>query len=228
VNENLDVCTADDTWIHELTPLLFFLSGDCKELHCQLMTFGIPTQLLPINTEGDYNLEHVKLFLESRRALERSEVVTPTQSATGGNSQSDVSLPGPLDVLLGRDKVAQSHRGNVRYLHLIESYMDRYDAAHRHDKKKIAIAVTNVVKHTGGRFLESDGNGWLEVDNEIAIEKASTAFRSRRKVCKRAHLEPKTRRKEENDWACCNERVSTYFSGGAGKIRDFEPLNLKR
>jgi hypothetical protein len=189
------------------------------------MTFGIPTQLLPINNAGDYNLEHVRLFLESRRALERSEVPTPTQSATCSNGQSRVSVPGPLDVLLGRDKVAQNHRGNLRYLHMIESYMDRYDAAHR-DKKKIAIAVTNAVKNTGGRFLESDGNGWLEVDDEIAIEKAATAFRSRRKNCKRE--ERNSKRKEDPDWACCNQRAPTSSSGGAGKIRDFEPLNLKR
>jgi hypothetical protein len=214
-------------------PLLFFLPGDCKELHYQLMTFGIPTQLLPINNAGDYNLEHVHLFWKSRSALERSQLVTPTTHSSISNciDQSYVTVvPGPLDVLLGRDKVAQNHTGNIRYLHLIESYMDQYEAAQRRDKKKIAIAVSDVVTNTGGRFLEFNGNVWFEVDNAIVIEKASTAFRSRRKIYKRSQQsdEPKTKRKEDPSWACCNESVSTSSSGGASIIRESEPLHMKR
>jgi hypothetical protein len=142
------------------------------------MTFGILTQLLPISDTGEYNLEHVQQWVESRQHI---EALTNTST-----TQASVSTPGPLDVLLGRDKVAQNHAGNIRYLHLIESHKEQYNDAIRFGKKRIAMKVMKLVKDSGGCFLQLDGTKWVEIDEDAGIEKTCAAFRSRRKLDKRA------------------------------------------
>lgn len=168
-------------------------SGDCKELHYQLMTFGIPTQLLPISDQCEYNFEHVQSFLDSRRKMEGSSSSLTSNSNSNPKFTHNIALtmmiPGSFDVLIGRHKVAQTHVGNIKYLHLIDTHMKRYESAERGNKKKIAAEVTKLVKDSGGRFLDcSDATSdqWYEVQDDIAVEKACTAFRSRRKLAMRA------------------------------------------
>jgi hypothetical protein len=163
-----------------------FVTGDCQELHYQLMTFGIPTQLLPITDTCEINLEHVQLFLESKRSQEGC-------SSSMDSAKRHVIVPGPLDVLMGRDKLAQAHKGNVRFVFLIDTYQEKYEGVQRRDKKKIAREVVDEVRVAGGRFLDSDESGWEEVSNDIALEKACTAFRSRRKIQKRGERVQKRR-----------------------------------
>ena len=192
-----------------LTSILYITpSGDCKELHYQLMTFGIPTQLLPISDQCEYNFEHVQLFLDLRRKKEASSSPTSNSHLNPKftNNIGMLMIPGPFDVLIGRGKVAQIHIGNVRYLHLIDTHMERYESAERRgEKKEIAAEVTKLVKQSGGRFLDcSDATSdqWYEVQEDIAVEKACTAFRSRRKAAMRAkqitETIPKQKRREED------------------------------
>jgi hypothetical protein len=189
------------------------------------MTFGIPTQLLPISDQCEYNFEHVQLFLaDSRRKKEGSSSPTSNSNPnpkSNNNSALMMMIPGSSDVLIGRGKVAQTHIGNVRYLHLIDTHMERYEAsAERGDKKKIANEVTKLVKQSGGRFLDcSDATSdqWYEVQDEIAVEKACTAFRSRRKLAMRAKQTtkavPKQKRGEEHNTAMSpiESKLSTSF-----------------
>jgi hypothetical protein len=191
------------------------------------MTFGIPTQVLPISDQCEYNFEHVQLFFDSRIKVEGYSSSSPTTITTTSSSSSSqpesnnnnivlIMVPGSLDVLMGRDKMAQTHIGNVKYLHLIETHMERYESAERRDKKKIACEVTNLVQQSGGRFLDCSEDAttgtsdqcWYEVQDAIAVEKACTAFRSRRKVAKRATqtatqqavvVVPKQKRREDDD-----------------------------
>jgi hypothetical protein len=196
---------------------LFVTTGDCQELHYQLMTFGIPTQLLPITDTCEINLEHVKLFLESRRSQEGSK---GSDTSSMDNAKRHVIVPGLLDVLMGRERLAQSHKGNVRFVFLIEIYLEKYERVQRRDKKKIAREVVNEVKTAGGRFLDSDESGWEEVSDDIALEKACTAFRSRRKIQQKRGERVQKRRDGATTQESIGPRVDTFEGGrfSAGNV----------
>lgn len=147
------------------------------EVHYELMTYGIPTTVLPLNTEGAVDLEYHKKWLQQRRQLEadrRKESALP-QSAIH-------KIPHTHDVLFGRDKVAQQHPGNARYMSLVESTQDRYDAAPtKASRTMIASEIVVAIKSRGGLFLKHDGIGWIEASDVTAKEKVTNAFRSRRR-----------------------------------------------
>jgi hypothetical protein len=142
---------------------------ECKY---ELMTFGIPTKVFPVTTEGGIDLEHHRRWLERRRVLE-------------GKNECHTNVPNHSDVLFGKDKSVQEHTGNIRYLNLIAEYWGRYDGAKKIEKKSITEEMVDLVKKTGGRFLKMDDSGWVEVSDVVAREKVSNAFRDRRKAVNR-------------------------------------------
>ena len=138
------------------------------------MTFGIPTRVLPLTDEGEVLIENHLQWLEQQRNREKM--------ATGNDGLYRVCVPGPLDVLLGREKSIQVHRGNIRYNQVIADHLERYNDAPRMEKTYITHEVIECIQSTGGRFLRQDKAGWVEVDIKIAREKVSNAFRSKRKT----------------------------------------------
>ena len=85
-------------------------------------------------------------------------------------------------MLFGRDKVAQSHPGNARYLHLISTYQEQYDSVGSKDERFIISSeIVLQIRESGGRFLKFDGTGWENVDDTTARYKVTNAFRSYRK-----------------------------------------------
>jgi hypothetical protein len=155
----------------------YLSSGTCTEVQYELMTFGIPTTVLPLNTEGVVSLEYHKKWIEQRRQIEEA------RRKDSALPQSVVhKIPQTHDVLFGRDKMAQQHPGNARYLNMIESTQDRYDAAPTKAFRTIvATEILVAIKSHGGLFLKNDGIGWIEAGDVIAKEKVTNAFRSRRR-----------------------------------------------
>jgi hypothetical protein len=147
---------------------------ECKY---ELMTFGIPTKVLPINADGEIDLDHHSRWLQRRRILEATNIE---------DSEYHTNVPNLSDVLFGKEKSVQEHSGNIRYLNLIAEFWDRYDGAKKIEKKSITGEMVDLVKKSGGRFLKMDDFGWVEVSDIIAREKVSNAFRDRRKAVNRA------------------------------------------
>jgi DNA polymerase II small subunit/DNA polymerase delta subunit B len=147
------------------------------EVHYELMSYGIPTTVLPLNTEGVVDLGYHNKWLEQRLQLEaakRKESASPKSAVH--------KIPYPHDVLFGRDKMAQQHPGNTRYMNLIESTQDRYDTAPtKASRTLIATEIVVAIKSNGGLFLKHDGIGWIEAGDVTAKEKVTNAFRSRRR-----------------------------------------------
>lgn len=107
-------------------------------------------------------------------------IETSSDSGDSGFVRRTVT-PTSLDVLFGRGKVKE-HPGNVKLHQLIEKRLSRYEVAEKWEKTVIAEEIVAIIKEPGGRFLRPrvNGDGWLEVDKEIAREKVSHTFRSRR------------------------------------------------
>jgi hypothetical protein len=157
----------------------YISSGTFMEVHYELLTFGIPTSVLPLDKEGVFNLEYHKKWLDQRNQVEEAR-------------RKELALPGSVvhripqnsDVLFGRDKMAQQHPGNTRYLNLIESAQDSYDTAPtKASRTMIATEIVVAIKSRGGLFLKhADGIvGWIEAGDVTAKEKVTNAFRSRRR-----------------------------------------------
>jgi hypothetical protein len=105
-------------------------------------------------------------------ATERSESTIEAKPSTG--------LPTQFDVLFGRGKV-KDHPGNIRLHKVIDNMRSRYELAEKWEKTVIAEEIIAIIKDASGRFLKVEGDGWVEVDMEVAREKVSHTFRSRRR-----------------------------------------------
>jgi hypothetical protein len=159
------------------------------EIKYELMTFGIPTKVLPVTDQGEADWQHHYDWISSRKSVEaklleaKEEQKTPSDET---NKDDCIDVPRPMDVLMGAKKIAHSHIGNTRYQYLIDEYRERYDTSQTRIEKTI-IASTIVMKvkeEHGGRFLlrKIGETNWFEADDWVAREKVTNAFRGRRKV----------------------------------------------
>ena len=149
--------------------------GSLQERLFSLMTFGIPVKLMPIQEDGSIDLEHHTIWLEQRRKIEANQ-------KSENHQVSGSILPGPMDILFGRDKIAQSHPGNARFLHVISTLQEHYDsAATKEERFVVAAGIVLRIKESGRRFLKFDDSNWTVVDDKAARYKVTNAFRSNRK-----------------------------------------------
>ena len=137
----------------------------------KLQTFGLPTDLFPVKSDGFIDTQGNRKFWEMRRALERMKL----------QKVSHVMVPSHKDVLLGVGRAIQGHIGNVRYRQLIQDCKEKYDDSTKSQKKQITEEIVHIVKQSSGRFLKEDEIGWVEVDDNVARLKCSCAFRAMRK-----------------------------------------------
>jgi hypothetical protein len=137
----------------------------------KLMTFGIPSDALPISPSGELKLQRQLDWLNVRRKQEE---------VAGKDTCNRIVVPGPCDILLGRGKPLQKHPGNLRYHRIIESFEDRYEAAMKMEKTTIAAEIVQQIKDARGRFLKQDSTGWVEIDDPAARYKVSHTFRNHR------------------------------------------------
>jgi hypothetical protein len=135
------------------------------------MTFGVPVEALPVTYEGELKTgSHLKWL--SRRLAKETQI-----QKTG--RFSGIDLPGIKDVLLGRGKPVQDHRGNILMRTLVSTFLDQYKSALKRDKILVASKVVVETKRCGGRFLKRSSDGWWsEVSDEAARDKVSMTFRT--------------------------------------------------
>jgi len=145
------------------------------------MTFGIPTHVISVLDSGEISLENHKGWLEQRQKIETIQDESPNV----------ISLPKQNDVLLGREKMMQTHPGNIRYQNLVASLWDEYNGAQKLRKTEIANSIVDSVLDSGGHFLKLDNGYWVEVDKLTARLKVSNAFRDKRKTKQRENISMK-------------------------------------
>jgi hypothetical protein len=92
-----------------------------------------------------------------------------------------VGVPGSFDVLVGKGRTFQEHRGNKQFRRLIDAYCLKYCDASKSDKTALTEKIVGLVKQTSGRFLKDDGAGWMEVPDEVARLKVSHCFRDQKR-----------------------------------------------
>jgi hypothetical protein len=152
------------------TKLSLLRAGSLKDVFYKLLTFGIPDQVLPLTAEGEPKIKYHRQWLKCRRQQEDSS----------SSSDTIIVVPCHFDILSGRGKPIQEHFGNVRYHALLDYYQQAYERSKKFDKMQIAQRILQTVHDYSGRFLKQEGAGWSVVDDLVAREKVSHAFRTRR------------------------------------------------
>ena len=149
-----------------------------KDISYQLSTFGVPADAVPITEDGEVKVKTFRSWVKARKSQEDG------QKGQKQSSEGTIVLPTRVDVLYGRGKPIQDHVGNLRYHALLEYYHSSYEDAKKFQKKQLANRIVSIVHEYGGRFLKQDshGAGWVEVDETVACDKVSHAFRTRRTV----------------------------------------------
>jgi hypothetical protein len=161
--------------------------GSFSEFHYELMTFGLPTKVLPFDVDGNLHFENHRNWIDQQRQKRQQptqyqQQPIRKQPTNSYNPHLQIYVPAPLDVLMGREKIAQEHTGNFRYNQIIQSRLEKYDNGTRQEKTQMATEILEVVKGYGGRFLKLESGSWVQVNDLVAREKVSNAFRSKRKT----------------------------------------------
>jgi hypothetical protein len=177
--------------IHDIVLMSHILSlsvsGTHMELQYRLLTFGIPMKVFPVTSEGVTQVERHLEWIQQRRKREESvydskRIMVQDSKRIMVQESKRIRVPGPLDVIMGRDRLAQAHPGNFHYLDTIETHLVMYDAMSKVQKTRLASKIVDGIHGIGGRFLKSDKTGWIEIDDKTARYKVSMAFRSKRRT----------------------------------------------
>lgn len=121
-----------------------------------------------------------------------------TESKSGiAYSMEPVLVPGELDILLGRGRGAQNHKGNIHYRQVVETFRSRYEQIpQKGAKTQLIREVVAVIYDNGGRFLKQDGFGrWVPVDPEVARDKVSHSFRNQKRLSVGTGIDPSSSKK---------------------------------
>jgi hypothetical protein len=137
------------------------------------MTFGVPTQFLPVTYEGGMKTTNHRKWMAMRAAKDAEIKKTGTFEG--------VDLPTQKDVLLGRGRRNQDNPGNVCMRSFVEALYEEYKNSTKQRKSTIAMQVVELTNTSGGRFLTQGSSGWwTEVSDKFARERVSTSFRNPR------------------------------------------------
>jgi len=134
------------------------------------------------------NMDMVSQFTQSqqirRHNHHQNKSITAESKSGIAYSMEPVLVPGELDILLGRGRGAQNHKGNIHYRQVVETFRSRYEQIpQKGAKTQLIREVVAVIYDNGGRFLKQDGFGrWVPVDPEVARDKVSHSFRNQKRL----------------------------------------------
>jgi len=133
------------------------------------------------HTGMNLNMGMIQQFSQNQQ--HRNSGITESKSGIA-YSMEPVLVPGELDILLGRGRGAQNHKGNIHYRQVVETFRSRYEQIpQKGAKTQLIREVVAVIYDNGGRFLKQDGFGrWIPVDPEVARDKVSHSFRNQKRL----------------------------------------------
>jgi hypothetical protein len=148
--------------------------GNHKEVQQKLATFGILPHSLPVSVDGELKLQNHREWLQMRRIVEGIE-------GDLDESKAITITPSRYDILFGRGRPMRDHPGNLELLFLVEQNSSAYNSANKQEKTRLSLEILRMLKTKPSRFLKKNTSGvWQEVDEDMAREKVSHAFRTMR------------------------------------------------
>mmetsp|Transcript_23995 Transcript_23995/g.39143 ORF Transcript_23995/g.39143 Transcript_23995/m.39143 type:complete len:338 (+) Transcript_23995:288-1301(+) len=224
-NASVHLCMPDTPIYHAIKATNQLLMGrenrSRNRLHCgspteclySLKAFGLPSDYFPTSVDnengtdgtsrnGGYNYNHKNTMKNHRKWCKMRKSIEQQIRLDANFQNSIVECPFREDFLVGKGAPNMKNPGNVALRKLLKERLERFDAAPRAQKSVLASEVVDIVRLGGGRFLKEDPNGWyVELDEESARRKVSTAFRdasrSMKEMNARNKKEQKTQTQEE-------------------------------
>lgn len=147
-----DVLSSDDNF-----PLFTQKTGEDIEISYQLMSYGIPVNLIPKTGTGNIKTKNFQQWLKTRKVIEETMEDTP------------IECPGMHDVVFRFGKSYLSHPGNATFRGLIEANFDEHNNATT-TEAKVAVTwrIVEDIENRGGKFLVWDKRGWWKETTDRA------------------------------------------------------------
>jgi hypothetical protein len=177
------------------------LKGNQADVMPTLMSFGIPTQVIPMEEDGQLKRKSHLEWIAMRRFLDSRSL----EDKKSGSLM--VTIPSSSDILFGRGKGVTTHPGNIRLSLLLESQFAEYENCGRRQKTAVTERIAEEMKTRGGRFLKKVDGIWREVDDSVARAKISHDFRTLRSYVKEKGPEAdKNKQGSDEETASNNKR----------------------
>ncbi len=195
--------------------------GTMEEINFELQTFGIPTEYSPMKKDGNWSIDWHLEWLRLHRDREIKEMEEGDGSEI--HTKRTIIVPRRFDVLFGRGKIAKTHTGNLRALHLCEMNYPRYESSTtgKYGKTEVAEQIVRIIHESGGRFLKPETNGgWVEVEDDDAREKIAHFFRHMRFLVKKNSMtDPSSTSLESSDeFVTESPTLAARKVGGAKRV----------
>ena len=195
------------------------------EVFYKLMTFGIPSGIMPVDMQGKLNVERFHQEVESTRRWEEER---ERVRHAGNFAKNQLDYPTTLDVLLGRGRPYQKFPGNLQLSNMIDARQAVYQAATQQlEKTAISNGILVAIKEMGARLLKrSDcGQYWVEVSDLVAREKVSHGFRNN---AKRDSKKTNDAQHTFNLWSRDSSLRDTESCSSAGESTPSLEVDMKR
>jgi hypothetical protein len=151
--------------------LIFVFTGTHLECVYALTTYGIPSESFPVTAAGE---------LKRKKHLDWFKMRKKQEDDNSGRPR--IVVPSHSDVFFGRGKPFREHIGNLKLYNLLDANLARYEAVKLKEKSITIGEMVDAITISGGRFLKQESGVWVEVDEKIAREKVSHAFRTRIRI----------------------------------------------
>jgi hypothetical protein len=161
-------------WAHVVAITTF--KGTPVELIYSLLTFGIPTDQLPVTSTGTIKTKNHLQWMKFLKEKEEAERL--------GIPFDFVDCPGMNDVLFSLGRHTWCHPGYAMFRGLLETHYARHNASTSLEEKlAITWQIVEEVEQKGGRFLTRDSRGWWVriTDRNVIRAKVALAFRNQHK-----------------------------------------------
>ena len=162
--------------------------GSATEWKYQLMSYGIPQDLIPITDNGQ--LKNRKGFLECLEMRIKGEELVRRYNQqhnlpfVGSSPIPYVVYPTRTDVLLGKENPINKAAGNRMLHEIVDDHLEQYHQAgtSRKEKQQVLRTIYDCVTERGGRFLSKEEHGvWLALDFDAAKDKIFRTLHHRHK-----------------------------------------------
>jgi hypothetical protein len=170
--------------------------GSPLECRSNLNTFGIPSEILPVNKVGQVHCHDHTSFLRDLRQAESQSQYAVSALPTNRHPleqvleredepsfvQKEVITPGPQDIILGRGKRGSKYRGNNILQDIIKEKYEEYEEGSPACRRVMARSIYISLSQKGSRFLHfsEDDNALSALDEDAAIAKIIHDFRNYR------------------------------------------------
>eukprot|EP00980_Cylindrotheca_fusiformis_P005718 scaffold1192_cov58-Cylindrotheca_fusiformis.AAC.12 len=163
--------------------------GSGMEIQYTLQSHGISLSTCPVDSCGEIRQKvldswygnHLEYMKSTGLCVDQLVCSIPSGTREVLNSHPNFDVR-ESDVLLGRGRRFQEHPGNVRFRNALEDYRDAYDSARRNQKRRITVALREMLAADGFRFLKQvDDTNWVESDSKAVEDKIGQLFRTVRK-----------------------------------------------